>query len=78
MENKEDKKDEKNKDPFILSYSGLGLQTVLIIGLGAYSGSLLDAKYQFETNWFTLLFVLVSVAISMAYTIRVLNKWNSK
>jgi|TARA_B110000879_G_scaffold80614_1_gene111919 1,4-dihydroxy-2-naphthoate octaprenyltransferase len=78
MENKEDKKDEKNKDPSILSYSGLGLQTVLIIGLGAYSGSLVDAKYQFETNWFTLSFVLVSVAISMAYTIRVLNKWNSK
>tara|TARA_B100000795_G_scaffold55142_1_gene36248 strand:- start:77859 stop:78095 length:237 start_codon:yes stop_codon:yes gene_type:complete len=78
MENKEYKKDGKNKDPSILSYSGLGLQTVLIIGLSTYGGSILDAKYQFETNWFTLLFVLVSVAISMAYTIRILNKWNSK
>ena len=78
MENKEDQKDGKNKESSILSYSGLGLQTVLIIGLGAYGGSILDAKYQYEKSWFTLLFVLVSVAISMAYTIRILNKWNSK
>ena len=78
MENKEDQKDGKNNGPSILSYSGLGLQTVLIIGLGAYGGSLLDAKYQCEKSWFTLLFVLVSVVISMAYTIRILNKGNSK
>lgn len=76
MENNEDQKEQEKKTPSIINYSGLGLQTVLIIGLGAYGGSLLDAKFQFEKNWFTLLFVLVSVTISIAYTIQTLNKWN--
>ncbi|MCH9823030.1 MAG: AtpZ/AtpI family protein [Bacteroidetes bacterium] len=76
MENNDNQKEEEKKNPSIINYSGLGLQTVLIIGLGAYGGSLLDAKYQLDKSWFTLLFVLVSVTISIAYTIRTLNKWN--
>ncbi|MAZ36119.1 MAG: hypothetical protein CL842_01555 [Crocinitomicaceae bacterium] len=76
MENNDNQKEEEKKNLSIINYSGLGLQTVLIIGLGAYGGSLLDAKYQLDKSWFTLLFVLVSVTISTAYTIRTLNKWN--
>lgn len=77
MENKEDNKDRDKSKPTFINYSGLGLQTVLIIGLGAYLGSLLDDKYQLDKNWFTLGLILLSVGLSMAYTIRTLNKWNN-
>ncbi len=77
MDNKEDNKDNEKNKPSFINYSGLGLQTVVIIGLGAYLGSLLDDKYQLDKNWFTLGLILLSVGLSMAYTIRALNKWNN-
>lgn len=76
MENKELEPEKEKKGRSILSYSGLGMQTALIIGLGSWFGSWLDERYALEKNWFTLLFVLLSVSLSIGYTIRTLNRWN--
>jgi F0F1-type ATP synthase assembly protein I len=66
----------KSRIQLVAQYSSLGIQTVGIIGGGAWLGSLLDAKYHTEKSWFTLGFVLVFIAISMLYTIKKLNKLN--
>lgn len=71
-------KPEKNRIQIIARYSGLGFQTVGIIGGGAWLGSLLDEKYNTEKSWFTLGFVLVFIVISMAYTIKTLNRFNNE
>ena len=72
------KKPKKSRVQIIARYSGLGFQTVGIIGGGAWLGSLLDKKYDLEKSWFTIGFVLVFIVISMAYTIKTLNKFNNE
>lgn len=71
-----EKPDPKDKGPSIFTYSGIGLQIVLMIGGAAWIGKWLDEKYQVERNWFTLGFVLFGVALAMIYAIRTLNKIN--
>jgi hypothetical protein len=73
-----EEKPKKSRVQVIARYSGLGFQTVGIIGGGAWLGHLLDKKYELDKNWFTLAFVLVFIVISMAYTIRTLNKFNNE
>jgi hypothetical protein len=73
-----EEKPKKSRIQQIARYSGLGFQTVGIIGGGAWLGSLLDDKYEVEKNWFTLAFVIVFIVISMAYTVRTLNKFNNE
>ena len=70
-------KPEKSRLQQIAEYSSLGMQTVIIIGGGAYLGSLLDKKYNVEKNWFALAFVLVAIVFSMMYTVKKLNKLNN-
>jgi len=71
------KKPEKSRLQQIAAYSSLGMQTVIIIGGGAWLGSLLDKKYEVEKNWFALGFVLVSIVFSMIYTVKKLNHLNN-
>jgi len=71
------KQPEKSRLQQIAAYSSLGMQTVLIIGGGAWLGGLLDEKYQTEKSWFTLGFVLVFIVISMMYTNKKLNRMNN-
>ena len=39
--------------------SGIGIQMAVVIFLSAYFGKKLDAYYQLDKNWFTLVFVLL-------------------
>lgn len=48
-----------------LKYSGMAFQMALIIGLGAFVGQKVDAKLEVETPWFTILFLLIGVALAL-------------
>lgn len=48
------------------------------IFLGAYFGKWLDEKYPHDRNWYTILFTLVSVALSLYLVIKDLNKINEQ
>ncbi|MBQ0735300.1 AtpZ/AtpI family protein [Aquimarina celericrescens] len=47
-----------------------------IIFLFAYVGEKLDTYYELTEKWFTILFVLLGVAISLYIVIKQLNKIN--
>lgn len=68
----------KSRIQQVANYSGLGIQTVGIIGVGAYLGHLLDEKFQTEKSWYTLAFIIAFMVISMYYTIKKLNKLNNE
>lgn len=48
------------------------------IFLGAYFGKWLDAKYPHEKKWFTILFTLMAVAISLYNILKQVNQLNDK
>ena len=48
------------------------------IFLGAYFGKWLDAKYPHDKKWFTMLFTLLAVALSLYNVIKELNKINEQ
>lgn len=63
---------DKNKKQFsaYARYSGIGLQMLLIIGLGTFAGVKLDAKYPNKHNLYTVFFSLGSVLIAIYYVIK--------
>ena len=44
--------------------------------LGASMGSYLDLKYNLDKKWFTILFVLVALIVSIYSIIKQLNRFN--
>jgi ATP synthase protein I len=56
-----------------IRYSGMGLQMLVIIGLGVWGGYKLDKIYHTESI-FTIVLSLVSVILSMALVIREFTK----
>ncbi len=69
-------KDKKNKNGiknyFILS--GFAMQMGVTIYVGAYLGKYLDAKFPADKKWFTILFTLLGVGISLYVLLKQLNK----
>ena len=59
-------------------FSGLALQMGVIIFIGSYVGKTLDVKYPADKKWFTILFTLASVAISLVYVLKQVNKLNKE
>ena len=59
-------------------YSMFAVQMGVTIFLGAYFGKKLDAMYPMEKKWFTMLFVIAAVALSLFNLLRQLNKENNK
>lgn len=64
--------DDKNKKQFTAyaRYSGIGLQMLLIIGLGTFIGVKLDSKFPNKHNLYTVFFSLGSVIIAIYFVIR--------
>lgn len=77
MEEKEPIK-QKKKQPknAALTLVGAGTQMGVTIFLGSQLGKWLDEKYPSDKNWFTILFVLASVGISLFLLIRQLKSLN--
>ncbi len=63
---------------YYAKFSGLAIQMGVIIFIGAYAGKWLDVKYPADKKWFTILFTLVSVAVSLVYVLKQVNKLNNE
>ena len=63
---------DQNKKPMAAyaRYSSIGLQMIVIIGLGTFAGVKLDEKYPNKNNLFTVFFSLASVLIAIYYVIK--------
>jgi len=76
MKNQQDlKKKPLNK---FVRLSGVGLQMGITIYVAAYFGKKLDLYYQFETNYITLVFVLVAFIGSFVSLLIQLKKINDQ
>ena len=64
--------DNKNKKTFTsyAKYSGIGLQMLLIIGLGTFTGVELDSRFPNNHNLYTVFFSLGSVILAIYYVIK--------
>ena len=59
-----------------LALTGIAFEMGAIIFVFAFVGKKLDAHYQFEKNWFTMIFVLLGVSISLYLVLKQLNNLN--
>lgn len=75
MNKQQDPKQQK-KEPLnnYIKYSGIAVQMILIIGLGAWMGIKLDEHFGLKTPVFTISLLLFSVIASMVYVIRSLMR----
>ncbi|MGV6860555.1 MAG: AtpZ/AtpI family protein [Putridiphycobacter sp.] len=62
--------DHEPKKSAYLKYSSLGFQMAITIGLGAWLGTYLDDKYKTETPVYTIVCILVSIAIALYQIIK--------
>ncbi|MAR40023.1 MAG: hypothetical protein CMD22_05075 [Flavobacteriales bacterium] len=62
LKNKRKKKKQLNK---YLVLTSISFQMGVIFYLGAYAGSLLDNKYNLEKKYFTILFILLALFVSI-------------
>jgi len=53
-----------------LRYSSLGFQMAITIGLGAWAGNYLDEKYQTEKPYYSIVIILISIAIALYQVIK--------
>ncbi len=71
--------DKKNKNaPRFARLTGIGFQMGVTIFLGAYLGKFLDEKYPSDKKWFTILFTLLAVAISLYNILQQVNRLNKE
>ncbi|MDG1476806.1 MAG: AtpZ/AtpI family protein [Vicingaceae bacterium] len=77
----EDKKKVNKKSSNTLKsiaiFTGIAAQMGVTIFLGAYFGKWLDIKYPADKKWFTMLFTLIGVGISLYVVLKQLNKFNN-
>ena len=76
-------KDQKNKPPKKdkplrnwAIFSGIAIQMGATIFLFVWLGKKLDAYFEFEKNWMTLLCVLIGLAISLYTVLQQLKRFN--
>jgi len=68
-EKPKDKQPEKPLNAY-LKYSGLAIQMGVIIGLGAWGGTALDAHYHTRKPVFTIILSLLSIVIALYLVLR--------
>lgn len=74
MDNKNNKGNQLRK---YLALTGIAFEMGAIIFVCAYIGKRLDAYYQFEKNWCTMVFILFGVASSLYLVIKQLDRINN-
>lgn len=81
-DNKDKKpEDKRRKGSALRKYaqlSGVGFQMGATIFLFAYAGKKLDAHYQLHKDWFTIIFVLLGVAVSIYVLLKQLKNINKE
>ncbi|MDR9401474.1 MAG: AtpZ/AtpI family protein [Psychroflexus sp.] len=58
-------------------FSGLAFQMGATIFIFAWLGKKLDAYFDFEKNWMTLLMILIALGVSLYAILKQLKKFNS-
>jgi len=60
----------------IAVFTGIAAQMGVTIFAGAYLGKWLDVEYPSNKKWFTMIFTLLGVGISLFVVLKQLNKFN--
>ena len=61
-----------------LVLTGIAIQMGVTVFLGAYLGKYLDMKYSYSKKWFTMLFTILSIGISIYFILRQLKRINEQ
>ena len=61
-----------------LVLTGIAIQMGVTVFLGAYLGKYLDMKYYFSKKWFTMLFTILSIGISIYFLLRQIKRINEQ
>jgi len=69
-----EKKDNSNGMKSYFIFSGFAMQMGITIYAGAYLGKYLDGQFPAEKKWFTILFTLLGVGLSLFVLLRQLKK----
>ncbi|MEW7279362.1 AtpZ/AtpI family protein [Aquimarina sp. 2201CG1-2-11] len=72
---KDKNRDKKSLNKYI-ALTGIAFQMGATIFLAAYAGKKLDAHYQYEKQWFTMVFVILGVVVSLYMVIKQLDRIN--
>jgi len=76
QENQNQKKNNPLND--YARFSAIGIQMIVIIGLGVYAGIKLDEKYPNKYKLFTIIFSLLAIAIALYSVIRQVTEFTTK
>ena len=60
-----------------LRFSGIGIQLGASMYIASLLGEWLDAKFELETKWFSLLFVVIALIAFIYSLVKQLNKLNN-
>lgn len=63
-------KDKEPRKSDYLRFSSLGFQMAITIGLGAWAGTYLDNKFQTEKPYYSIVIILVAIAIALYQVIK--------
>jgi F0F1-type ATP synthase assembly protein I len=63
-------KDKEPRKSDYLRFSSLGFQMAITIGLGAWLGTYLDDRYNTEKPYYTIIIILLSIAIALYQVIK--------
>ncbi|MFB0924815.1 MAG: AtpZ/AtpI family protein [Vicingaceae bacterium] len=70
------KKKSNNTLKSVAVFTGIAAQMGVTIFAGAYLGKYLDIEYPSNKKWFTMIFTLLGVGISLYVVLKQLNKFN--
>tara|TARA_B100000809_G_C15074546_1_gene507300 strand:- start:561 stop:812 length:252 start_codon:yes stop_codon:yes gene_type:complete len=70
------KKKSNNSLKSVAVFTGIAAQMGVTIFAGAYLGKFLDIEYPSNKKWFTMIFTLLGVGISLYVVLKQLNKFN--
>lgn len=76
QENQNQKKNNPLND--YARFSAIGIQMIVIIGLGVYAGIKLDEKYPNKYKLFTIIFSLLAIGIALYSVIRQVIEFTTK
>ena len=67
---KDDKSKARKKSQDYLKYSGMAFEMIIIMALFTFGGTKLDAYFQTNQQYFTILGVILGTVFALVYTLR--------